>query len=223
MKLGKALPVVVVALFLVGCNLNIKLPQVGSAGTPASGTTQAVGSSTAPAAFFSPTLAITGNSNCRSGPGGSFKLVTAFTAGTTLDIVGKDTATNYWQVKIPGSDQTCWVWGNYAVASGSVDSIPDSGAAPSGSGGPAMPGSWHYTYTCPGGNLTTSLSWSDSADNETGYRVYRFDQLVADLPANSTSYTDVVTVSPGAPLQYSIEAYNGAGTSGARVITFACQ
>lgn len=67
------------------------------------------------------------------------------------------------------------------------------------------------------------LKWSDTADDETGYRVYRFDQLLADLPANSTTYTDNETITPGTALEYSVEAYNDAGPSAKRTVSFTCQ
>ncbi len=56
-----------------------------------------------------------------------------------------------------------------------------------------------------------TLNWTDQADNETGYRVYRDGTLIATLPANSTSYKD--TLSDQALHTYSVEAYNEAGAS----------
>ncbi len=223
------------AVLLAACNLNVQLPlsqsQQQEAATIVAQTLQALGTPAplaSPAAitptYSKPILTITGNSNCRTGPGASYKIVTAFTPGTTLELVGKDSANNYWQVTIPNSQETCWVWGQYATPSGSYDSLPEAASAgSSASGVPARPGSLFYTYECPFGNLTTHLTWSDSADNETGYHVYRFDLLLADLPANSTSYTDVETVTPYIDLQYSVEAYNSAGASPARTVSFKCQ
>lgn len=226
----------VAASILSACTINVHLPlapnEEQAAATIVAQTLQALGKplGTPPASsptitptYTPPKLSITGNSNCRTGPGAGFKAVTAFVPGTILDLVGKDSANNYWQVKIPNSQETCWVWGQYATATGSYDSLPESAPVSSGGGAPARPGSLFYTYTRPFGNLTTELTWSDAADNETGYRVYRFDLLLADLPANSTTYTDVESVTPGTDLQYSVEAYNGSGASPQRTISFKCQ
>ena len=215
---------VLLALALAACTLNLQLPLSGEqqqeAATIVALTLQAVGTPAGP--YEKPMLNITGNSNCRSGPGGSFELITAFTPGTALELIGRNSANNYWQVRIPNSEDTCWVWGEYASATGSYESLPES--APVSAGGvPARPSSLYYDYTCPFGQLTTHLSWGDAADNEAGYRVYRYDLLLADLPANSTAYTDVVTVTPYAALQYSVEAYNGDGASAQRTINFNCE
>ena len=210
---------------LAACGLVQPLPlsaeQQNEAATIVASTLQAYGTSAAP--IETPILEITGNTNCRSGPGGSFDLVTAFTPGTRLTLVGRHSANNYWQVKIPNTEDLCWVWGEYAAASGDYGILPESAPVAGGGGVPARPGSFFYQYTCPFGNLTTDLSWGDSADNESGYRVFRFDQLLADLPANTTAYTDVVSVAPNTALQYSVEAYNSAGSSEPRTISFSCE
>ncbi len=168
-------------------------------------------------------LAITANSNCRQGPGASYKAVTGFTPGTDLEIVARNTENNFWQVKIPNTEDTCWVWGEYATPSGNVDTLPESVPTLVASIVPARPGSLFYEYTCSFGDLITKLRWADNADNETGYHVYRFDQLLAALPANSTTYEDNWPVYPGGSVEYSVEAYNDAGSSAKRTISFTCE
>ena len=217
-----ALPLI--GLLLLGaCNINVPLPgdqgQGAATNTPPGVETLATPVGTGE----KPSLTITGNSNCRSGPGGSYDLITSFTPGTALELVGRNAANNYWQVRLPASEETCWVWGQYASASGDLDSLPESAPAEASGGAPSRPGSLYFKYTCPLGELTTNLTWSDAADNETGYRVYRFDIMLADLPANTTAFTDVVTVDPYADLQYTVEAYNSAGVSPSRTIEFKCQ
>lgn len=55
------------------------------------------------------------------------------------------------------------------------------------------------------------LSWKDNANNETGYRVYRNDNLIATLGSNVTEYTDHP---PGSgPYSYQVEAFNSAGSN----------
>lgn len=70
----------------------------------------------------------------------------------------------------------------------------------------------YYTYT---------MSWQDNATNETGFRVYNFDQF-ATLPANTTSYAfdsfDLASFDPD-PC-FAITAYNAVGESDAAVFCF---
>jgi hypothetical protein len=67
------------------------------------------------------------------------------------------------------------------------------------------------------------LTWADNADNETGYRVYRDNQQIVELSANSKTYTDNTTITVGTSISYSVEAFNEAGASEQRTISFKCQ
>ncbi len=169
-----------------------------------------------------PMLEITGNSNCRSGPGASFKNVTGFTPGAKLEIVGKNTENNYWQVKLPNSQDTCWVWGQYTTTSGNIESVSETTpVVPTALAmAPAQPGPLFYQYECTSYSISVSLKWSDRADNETGYHVYRADNMIADLPAGSTTYDDTVQLAPPQALQYSVAAYNDHGESAPSRLSF---
>ncbi len=57
---------------------------------------------------------------------------------------------------------------------------------------------------------TINLQWTDDADNEKGYRVLRNNVQIAELPANSTKYTDT-NLEPNTKYTYSIQVYNDAG------------
>jgi len=205
------------------------LPTAGSStGTPAipfaspvapTAATVTVTITTTPAKAI---LTIDQNSNCREGPSQNFKVVTSFVPGTKLDIVGKDSANNFWLVKIPKSEDTCWVWGQYATPSGDYQAVAEVTPEANAQTVPARPGSLFYNYSCSFGSLNTTLTWKDSADNENGYRVYRDGTLIADLPANSESYSDTTSYSGGS-VTYSIEAYNDVGASQQRTVTFTCQ
>lgn len=236
------------ALVVTACNIGVKTPPSSSnlndaAATIVVQTLQAVTASAVknevantPMPFASPNsttptstttapiLTVNNPTNCRSGPGTNFQLITAFNPGTKLTILGKDTADNYWLVQLPQSQDTCWASGEYATASGNFASLPDiTPTAGATNGVPDRPGSLFYQWVGPCSGLTTTLSWADNANNETGYHVYRNNTLVADLPANSTTYTDVTNIPVGASITYSVEAYNAVGASGQRSITFACQ
>lgn len=64
---------------------------------------------------------------------------------------------------------------------------------------------------CNSSEYSVSITWSDVADNEDGYRVYRDGVLIAELGANTESYQDEP---PGSgPYTYAVEAYNSSGTS----------
>ena len=170
-----------------------------------------------------PTLHInTDNSKCRSGPGPDFKVIASFNAGMTVDLVAKDTADSYWLVKDPTSADICLVQAQDATPAGSFDSLPEVTPQASTNNVPARPGSIVYSFSCDNTSVTTKLSWTDNANNENGYHVYRLGTQIADLPPNSNTYTDTVNYTLGAQMSYAIEAYNDAGVSQQRTVTFTC-
>jgi hypothetical protein len=239
-RVSKLLAGALIALALASCNLPAAQQNAGpatgqQAATIAAATVSAALTSAAVTPFASPAapatpaaspteakiiLSINTNSNCRSGPGGSFKVVTSFGAGASLEVSAKSTDNNYWLVKIPNSTDTCWVSGADGTTTGNTASLPEATPASAASGLPAKPGALHYSYSCTASSISVSLSWVDAATNESGYHVYRSGTQIADLPANSTSYDDNIMSGPPQDLQYSVAAYNDAGESPQRLAQF---
>jgi hypothetical protein len=229
-----ALPVALV-VSLIACTLSqpaTTISPVDAAATIVAMTLQAQGIKTAPApgttaapsaepATATPTTkpSITVGTNgaqCRSGPGANFDLIASYASGTTADLIAKDTADGYWLVKDPGTGNSCWLGMQEAAATGSHELLPEvTPQANTAQDVPAKPGSSaafdYWEYACGAGSVTVNLRWIDAADDETGYRIYRLGELIAELAAGSTSYTD--SLSGGGSLSYSIRAYNAAGES----------
>jgi len=81
---------------------------------------------------------------------------------------------------------------------------------------PTPPSNLHTT------NITSNaatLRWTDNANNETGFKVYGNNTLVATLGANIHSYA-LTGLSAETAYTYSIKAYNSAGTSNPSTVTF---
>ncbi len=71
-----------------------------------------------------PEVTVSSVTNCRKGPSQSFDLVLVVNPGQAYELVGKDTADNYWIIKNPVGG-TCWLWGQYASVSGDTGSLPE--------------------------------------------------------------------------------------------------
>lgn len=76
-----------------------------------------------------PTVSVSIATNCRTGPDVAYPLVMVLQPGTSADVVGKYTATNYWIIKTP-TDGTCWLWGEYATLQGDTATLPEMAAPP---------------------------------------------------------------------------------------------
>jgi uncharacterized protein YgiM (DUF1202 family) len=179
--------------------------------------------------YSKPVIKITGNTNCRTGPNSQFEVVIVLKAGTTVDILGQLSGTNYWIVKTPDGSKACWIAGDYASPSGSIQLVPTVTQPPAPSPvPPAAPRNLTYSFYCTYAtattySVTTTLNWEDRADNELGYRVLRYGNSVANLPPNSTTYTETITVNAGDSLTYAVQVYNDSGSSNSTSYTFSCQ
>lgn len=178
--------------------------------------------------FSVPMLTVREQTNCRTGPGQDYEIVFTYLPNKKLVILGRYDPENYWLVK---SDESptgeCWLWGEYVEVTGSywvVSSVtpPPTSTRPP----PNAPSfqSWDFLCTFNGINtdINVTLKWSDKSNNETGYRVFRDGGLVAELPADSTSYTDEVAVDAGQSASYRVEAYNSTGTASTSTISISC-
>ncbi len=165
-----------------------------------------------------PTLLINANNaSCRNGPSADFKVVATFAAGTTVNMAGKDSADGYWIVVDPGSHSLCWVQQQDGTPAGSFASLPEMTPQASSPKAPTGPGfvNWQFScvYSSSSPQVSVTLSWTDKADNENGYRIFRNGTQIADLPANSTSYSDTTNIPAGTTIVYGVVAYNDAGSS----------
>lgn len=86
------------------------------------------------------------------------------------------------------------------------------------SGAPVIRPANLYTYSTLSRD-SINLTWSDRSNIETGYEIWRATSpegsyaLVTTVPANTTSYTDKFSLTPGVTYYYKIKAKNGDATS----------
>ncbi len=159
-----------------------------------------------------PMISVEGVTNCRAGPGTNYDRVAQLVPGQAVEIIGFFPS-NYWIVKTANGE--CWVSAEFATPSGDFGSVPRVDAPPTPFGGaPNAPsfGKNGWTWFCYGsGEVDVELNWKDNSDNEKGFRVYRNEELVLELPAGATYFKETITYPGGQGLQYRVEAFNEAG------------
>ena len=79
-----------------------------------------------------------------------------------------------------------------------------------------------WTFYCYSGKADITLSWNDKADNESGYRIVRDSDEIADLPANSTYFAETIDLASGQTVAYQIRAYNQAGNADSSTASITC-
>jgi len=174
--------------------------------------------------YSTPMLTVLQQTNCREGPGQDYQVVFTYLAKVKLEIIGRYDPTNFWLVKSPDSKSgTCWMWGEYTEASGSYWVVPTVTPPPTATMPPPLaPANRKWDYSCSGGNATFNLTWEDKANNETGYRIFRDGEAVAELPANSTSFTETTPLESGENATYYLQVYGPSGTVNTSTITISC-
>lgn len=185
-----------------------------------------------------PTVSVSTNTNCRTGPSTQYDLVGGLNVGQTAEVVGKSTSTGYWIIRTPGGG-TCWLWGNYATVSGNVAGLPEyqipptptptKTATPTATPTLAVPAAVDNVtmdMTCPNAVHSGTVKWEDKSNNEDGFNIYANGVLLASIPANSTSYD--VAAAPGGPFMpgfaslFEVEAFNAAGKSAKKGVSKGC-
>jgi len=201
--------------------LNSPIPSI----TPTVLTTATQTHTTTPT-YSIPMLNFEDNVNCREGPGKDYKVVTVIRTGQNAEVVGK--LENFWVVKNPNGGGNCWIAGDLAVASGSTWALSTMTAPALPTRKPPNPPTWSkYNYNCVyaagGSTLTMEMRWTDQANNETGYKVYRDGQLIATLAADTNTYTDIAFLESGKSFNYYIEAFSDSSQASSSIVNASCQ
>jgi hypothetical protein len=181
-----------------------------------------------------PTVTVSVNTNCRTGPGVVYPLVGGFNVGQSAEIIGKSTGTNYWIIKLPSNGAVCWLWGEYATVSGNVANLQEYAIPPT----PTPTITPTPTPPFPVTNLVAAkacvflnplfqfggvITWKDNSDNETGFNIYLNGALQGTVGPNVTVFPiPPLQTAPGVPITMSVEAYNSGGKSAKVDVVIIC-
>jgi len=177
-------------------------------------------------AFSDPLASVEDPTNCRAGPGTNYQPITQLQPATQYTIVGFYSA-GYWIVTT--NEGECWVLGDLVTPVGSYDSVPTVSDAPTlavsgNAGAPVFAKGSGWIYTCnPNDNTAVvTLNWIDNSDNEAGYKVLRNNTVVAELPSNTTTFSETISLLAGQSVGYQIQAYGPDGDLFSSVASMSC-
>jgi hypothetical protein len=170
-----------------------------------------------------PILTVQESTNCRAGPGEEYEVIFTYLTGKELEIVGRYDPGNFWLVKSNESPAgTCWLWGQFVEVTGSYWAVPSVTPPPTAtSAPPAAPIILEWNFFCDT-NLNFTVTWRDDAANETGYRIFRNGEAIIELPANSTTYTDLYDVPADQSVEYYVQVVSATGTANTSIMRMRC-
>ena len=184
-----------------------------------------------------PLVSVSTATYCRTGPRTVFDIVFTLDVGIKAELVGKNTALDYWIIRVPGGGSSqCWLWGQYAVTEGNVAGLPEFIPPPTPiptltptheftptPALPLAPSDPTFIAACvsipfsPDIFTGATLSWTDNADNEDGYRIYYGSGLIDTLGPDAESFS----TPPGTGI-YGVEAFNSTGASARKSVDVDC-
>jgi hypothetical protein len=173
--------------------------------------------------YTQPMASVGDITNCRKGPGKDYERVTQILPADSVKIIGFFSP-NYWVVST--KDGECWLSGEFATPVGSFAAVPTVTAPPTPNGGAPEAATFPkngWTFFCyDNGRADITLKWNDNAVTESGYRVLRNDEMIAELPANATDFAETIDLLSGQSVGYQIQAYNLSGETNSSVAKMAC-
>ena len=170
-----------------------------------------------------PMLIVQESTNCRTGPGEEYEIVVTYVAGKELEVAGRYDPGNFWLVKSSESPTgTCWLWGGFVEVRGSVEAVPSVTPPATATGAPPpAPIILEYNFFCDP-KLNFTVTWRDTAADEISYRIFRNGQAIIELPANSTTYTDLYDVPAAQSVEYYVQVVSAAGTANTSIMRMRC-
>ncbi len=128
-----------------------------------------------------PTVSVSVQTNCRSGPGTAYEVLGIFNVGETAQVVGRSAYNDNWIIKLPSKPAVqCWLWGYYATLSGDPSRLPVVVQPPT----PTPSGDFSFAYSSFGvGPGYTCLLFKAKSTGLT-WKSYNF--TVSDIPQGVT-------------------------------------
>jgi hypothetical protein len=191
------------------------------AGAASPSLTNTPASAEATPTFSDPFITVEDVTNCRTGPGVNFERVTQLLPNEQVKVIGVYPP-GYWIVSSQAG--TCWVSAEFATPIGSVNVVPTLTAPPTPTGNAperVRMQKWDIFCNWQTGLADVTIKWSD-VDGETGYRIVRNDVVIAELPANTTQYSESINLLSGQSVGYSVIAFNAIGTTSSSTIPLSC-
>ncbi len=113
-----------------------------------------------------PTVSVSVDTNCRTGPGKVYDWIGGLLVGEKAEVVGRSTDGQYWVIKNPDQSGECWLWGNYATVTGSTTDLPRYTPPPTPTPAFGWEGNWTTYNTDTSDHLEETWPMSITVDGK---------------------------------------------------------
>jgi hypothetical protein len=77
-----------------------------------------------PLTIGAPTVSVSLDTNCRTGPGEPYESISWLHVGETAQVVGRSPGGDFWIIQNIHGSGTCWLWKKYATVTGDTSNLP---------------------------------------------------------------------------------------------------
>jgi hypothetical protein len=96
-------------------------------------------------------VTVTVPTNCRTGPGILYTRVGALLVGEVAQVIARNAAGTYWYIRNPDRPpEYCWLWGQYAIVTGNIGTLPIYTPLPSPTPAPGFDAAYAGLDSCVG-------------------------------------------------------------------------
>jgi hypothetical protein len=178
-----------------------------------------------------PYVLVSGNTNCRFGPGSVYDLLHTYLTGDQADLLGISPDGNFWYTTDRnGIIPDCWLWGNYATPVGDTSLLPIFTPPPTPTPSPDFVVSYEGSDCGAGScwlwfkiNNTGSIAWESVLVYAENTDTSDYSVNVSDVFKTGIAGTNINKIQPGVSAYTHSERLTNPSGDTVQVIVVACE
>jgi len=111
-----------------------------------------------------PTVTVSVDTNCRTGPGKQYDSIGALLVNETAVVIGRSTDGQYWIIENPDRSGECWLWAYYATVTGPTEALAVYTQPPTPTPQFTWAGTWSSVNAPPGEPFAIVMSMTSTVN-----------------------------------------------------------
>ena len=159
---------------------------------------------------------LSGNTNCRFGPGDVYDLIHIFLTGDMVDLIGKNEDESFWYIQDKeGGTINCWLWSKYATPDGDTTDLKILTPPPTPT--PILDFTIVYKKTVGGNEVTVNIANTGNLTLESYTATFK-DLTTSESLSDSKNKFDssILRITPGKTADLTVKTFS-ASTIGHKI------